>query len=636
MLLWIILLTPLISFALISLLYLKRPACAACISIGTAVINAGLTVYAVAEGAINRAPTISGLSEGVMNHAPTAEGTMNRTPVITWLSVGDLHIEIGLLWDHLSQLMLLIVTCVGALIHIYSWGYMRGDPGKGRYFAFLSLFMFSMLGIVLAGNFVMMFIFWELVGLSSYLLIGFWFEKPNAVEAGKKAFIVNRIGDFGFMLGIILVWHIWGTVDFQALASNAGQLLSQHQTSDYFWIPLRLVALLLFCGAVGKSAQFPLHVWLPDAMEGPTPVSALIHAATMVAAGVYMLCRIFFLLSLSSTALTVIAWTGGITALLAALWAIAQDDIKRILACSTLSQLGYMVMAVGLMGPVPAMFHLSTHAFFKALLFLAAGSVIVALHHEQNIWRMGGLRSRMPWTCGALIVGLAALCGIPFFSGALSKDEILMLALRENKPLFAIAACTAFLTAFYMGRLFMVVFLGDARGEEAGRARENGPVMLIPLCILALCSVSWVWPTTLIDESLKFIGGFQRVHTSAGIHFLLVLIPFMGLAAAFGMYRNQRVDVLATLAPRLRNLLASRFCFDELYAAWVQRIQGAGAECLRLVDEWIVDRLCVKGVSLVILCSGNAFRCFQTGNLQTYVILLGFGLVGLIYWVLFR
>jgi len=612
MLLWIILLTPLIGFALISLFYLKRPAPAACISIGTAVINAALAVYAVAEG------------------------TVNRTPAITWLSVGDLHIEIGLLWDHLAQLMVLIVTCVGALIHVYSWGYMRGDPGRGRYFAFLSLFMFSMLGIVLAGNFVMMFIFWELVGLSSYLLIGFWFERPNAVEAGKKAFIVNRIGDFGFMLGIILVWNIWGTVDFQALVSNAGQLLSQHQTSDYFWIPLRVVALLLFCGAVGKSAQFPLHVWLPDAMEGPTPVSALIHAATMVAAGVYMLCRIFFLLSLSSTALTVIAWTGGITALLAALWAIAQDDIKRILACSTLSQLGYMVMAVGLTGPVPAMFHLSTHAFFKALLFLAAGSVIVALHHEQNIWRMGGLRSRMPWTCGALIVGLAALCGIPFFSGALSKDEILMLALQENKPLFAIAACTAFLTAFYMGRLFAAVFLGDARGEEAGRANENGPVMLIPLCILALCSVSWVWPTALIDESLKFIGGFQRVHTSAGIHFLLVLIPFTGLAAAFGMYRNQRVDALATLAPRLYNLLASRFCFDELYTAWVQRIQGAGAECLRLVDEWIVDRLCVKGVSLVILCSGNVLRCFQTGNLQTYVILLGFGLVGLIYWALFR
>src|SRR5437667_2192118 len=333
--------------------------------------------------------------------------------------------------------MLLVVTGVGGAIHIYSWGYMREDRGFSRYFAGLSLFTFSMLGIVLANNFLMLFIFWELVGVSSYLLIGHWFERPSAADACKKAFLTNRIGDFGFLLGILMVWGLAGELNFSLIEDQ----LKQNPAS--FGSLATIAGLLIFCGAVGKSAQFPLHVWLPDAMEGPTPVSALIHAATMVAAGVYMLCRVFFLLDIpGSHALEVIAWIGGFTALLSAVIAVQQNDIKRILAYSTLSQLGYMVMSVGLSGPTPAMFHLTTHAFFKALLFLGAGSIIIALHHEQDIWKMGGLRKRMPVTFRTFLVGPLALAGVWPLAGFYSKDEVLLMAMHKSTPLFIIGPVT--------------------------------------------------------------------------------------------------------------------------------------------------------------------------------------------------
>src|SRR5881398_740798 len=372
---------------------------------------------------------------------------------IPWIEIhGLLRVPIGFTLDSLSKTMLVLVSGVGALIHIYSLGYMRDDPGKSRYFASLSLFMFSMLGIVLASNFVMMFIFWELVGLCSYLLIGHWFERDSAADAAKKAFITNRIGDFGFMLGILMVWSASGSVVFTEIASS--KYLAMNPGF------LTAAALLIFCGAVGKSAQFPLHVWLPDAMEGPTPVSALIHAATMVAAGVYMLVRVGFIIQISPTALLVIAWIGTITAMLAALIATQQDDIKRILAYSTLSQLGYMIMAVGLASGEAAMFHLFTHAFFKALLFLAAGSVIVMLHHEQNIWKMGGLSRNLPITFLTFAAGALALIGFPPFSGFFSKDAILARAYEHDKAIFAVGLITAFLTAFYVTRLFVAVFWG--------------------------------------------------------------------------------------------------------------------------------------------------------------------------------
>src|SRR5437764_10116856 len=350
---------------------------------------------------------------------------------------------------------------------------MRNDEGKSRYFAALSLFMFAMLGIVLANNFIMLFMFWELVGFTSYVLIGHWFFRDAAADAANKAFITTRIGDFGFMTGILMIWVTTGSVVFAEVAPRI-PMFGSHATFA------AIVALLIFCGAVGKSAQFPLHVWLPDAMEGPTPVSALIHAATMVAAGVYMLVRVAFIIQASQTALVIVAWIGTITAVMAALIATQQDDIKRILAYSTLSQLGYMVMAVGLASNEAAMFHLFTHAFFKALLFLAAGSVIVMLHHEQNIWKMGGLSRNLPITFLTFGAAALALIGCPAFSGFFSKDAILALAYERNIPIFVLGLLTAFLTAFYVIRLLVVAFFGRPRSEIARQSKESPLVMTAP------------------------------------------------------------------------------------------------------------------------------------------------------------
>src|SRR2546429_7342379 len=361
-----------------------------------------------------------------------------------WIGFGGVFkVPFGFVLDNLSKTMLVLVSGVGSLIHIYSLGYMRDDEGKSRYFAALSLFMFAMLGIVLSNNFVMLFIFWELVGFTSYVLIGHWFERDAAADAAKKAFITTRVGDFGFMIGILMLWMATGSVVFAEIAPRMSTLAGHP-------LVLTIVAMLIFCGAVGKSAQFPLHVWLPDAMEGPTPVSALIHAATMVAAGVYMLVRVAFIIQVLHTALLTIAWIGTITAVMAGLIATQQNDIKRILAYSTLSQLGYMVMAVGLASNDAAMFHLFTHAFFKALLFLGAGSLIVMLHHEQNIWKMGGLSRKLPITFFTFVVGGLALIGCPPFSGFFSKDAILAVAYERSTAIFILALFTAFLTAFYV------------------------------------------------------------------------------------------------------------------------------------------------------------------------------------------
>src|SRR6266446_1399491 len=450
-------------------------------------------------------------------------------PASTWIEIsGVFKVPLGFVLDNLSKTMLVLVSGVGSLIHIYSLGYMREDEGKSRYFAALSLFMFAMLGIVLSNNFVMLFIFWELVGFTSYVLIGHWFERDAAADAAKKAFITTRIGDFGFMLGILMVWAATGSVVFAEIAPRLSTL-TNHPAF------LTSAALLIFCGAVGKSAQFPLHVWLPDAMEGPTPISALIHAATMVAAGVYMLVRVGFIIQASQTALLVIAWIGTITAVLAALIATQQNDIKRILAYSTLSQLGYMVIAVGLASNEAAMFHLFTHAFFKALLFLAAGSVIVALHHEQDIWNMGGLRRRLPITFLTFASGALALIGCPPFSGFFSKDAILAVAYQHNLPIFAVALFTAFLTAFYIVRLVVVVFFAKPRSDAARASDESPLVMTGPLIVLAL--LAW----------LGGYGFFAR-HFLAIPHEkeLLFIVPVLAITAmilgaglAITLYRNR-------------------------------------------------------------------------------------------------
>src|ERR1700745_3403981 len=388
---WLILLAPLASATVITLFTLRWKSLSIAISITAVLVSFCCSCFVFAQSATS-------------------------APEFVWLDVPPIfRVPLGITLDQWSRTMAVLVSGVGALIHIYSLGYMRDDQGKSRYFAALSLFMFAMLGIVLANNFVMLFIFWELVGFTSYVLIGHWFFRDAAADAANKAFITTRIGDFGFMIGILMVWMATGSIVFAEMTPRMPELVS-HPTF------VTIAALLIFCGAVGKSAQFPLHVWLPDAMEGPTPISALIHAATMVAAGVYMLVRVGFLVQTSPDALCVIAWIGTITAVMAALIATQQDDIKRILAYYTASQLGYMIMAVGLASGEAAMFHLFTHAFFKALLFLGAGSVLVALHHEQNIWKMGGQGRNLFLTFVTFGIGMFALIGCPPFAGVFSQD----------------------------------------------------------------------------------------------------------------------------------------------------------------------------------------------------------------------
>jgi len=538
----------------------------------------------------------------------------------TWINIGGtLNVPLALTLDHLSRMMAVLVSGIGALIHIYSLGYMRDDEGKSRYFAALSLFMFAMLGIVLANNFVMLFMFWELVGFTSYVLIGHWFYRNAAADAAKKAFITTRIGDFGFMIGILTIWMATGSVIFSEIAPRISTLTS-HSTF------LTAAALLIFCGAVGKSAQFPLHVWLPDAMEGPTPISALIHAATMVAAGVYMLVRVAFIVQASQTALLVVAWVGTITAAMAGLIATQQDDIKRILAYSTISQLGYMMMAVGLASNDAAMFHLFTHAFFKALLFLGGGSVIVALHHEQNIWKMGGLSRKLPITFATFAVGALALIGCPPFSGFFSKDAILALAYEHNSAIFAIALFTAFLTAFYVVRMLVIVFVGKPRSEIAREGRESPPVMTVPLIVLAL-------PATLGGFAFfarNFLPLPIEKEVASFVPVFAILALIFGAALAIALYRNRASDPIDV------ELLRHKFYFDELYSWLIRWTQELLARISAFVDRWIIDAAAVGGSSRGTWGIGALLRLIQVGNLQAYVFLFGLGVVAIIYFAVFR
>jgi NADH-quinone oxidoreductase subunit L len=479
--------------------------------------------------------------------------------------------------------------------------------------------MFAMLGIVLANNFVMLFIFWELVGFTSYVLIGHWFYRDAAAAAAKKAFITTRIGDFGFMVGILMLWMATGSVVFDEIAPRMSMLTSHPAF-------LTVVALLVFCGAVGKSAQFPLHVWLPDAMEGPTPISALIHAATMVAAGVYMLVRVAFIIQSSQTALLVIAWIGTITAVMAALIATQQNDIKRILAYSTLSQLGYMVMAVGLTSNNAAIFHLFTHAFFKALLFLAAGSVIVMLHHEQNIWKMGGLSRKLPITFVTFVVGALALIGCPPFSGFFSKDAILALAYERDMPIFAVALFTAFLTAVYVIRLVVVVFFGKPRSDIARESRESPLVMTGPLIVLALLAT--------FGGFAFFARNFLALPIEKEVAILVpplaVVALILGSGLAITLYRNRASE------PVDLELLRHKFYFDEFYSWIINWTQELLARIAAFFDRWIIDAGAVGGSSRGTLGIGALLRLIQVGNLQAYLFLFGLGIVALIYFAVFR
>jgi NADH-quinone oxidoreductase subunit L len=600
----IILFLPLLTAAAI-LLGLKR----------SATVSALLSTAAVAITFV--------LSLGLLFKGEASHGT---EIIGSWIKISDtFSLDITLKLDALSKGMMIVVTTIGLLVHIFSLAYMKDDEGKARYFAGLSLFLFSMTGIVYADNFPMMFIFWELVGVSSYILIGHWYTKNSAAEAAKKAFLTNRIGDFGFMIGILLLWAATKSLSFDGVKAGieSGALTGSLLTA---------ATLCIFCGTIGKSAQFPLHVWLPDAMEGPTPVSALIHAATMVAAGVYLMVKVSFLIAASVTAGAVVAWIGGITALMAALMATQQNDIKRILAYSTLSQLGYMVMAVGLSAPQASMFHLFTHAFFKALLFLGSGAVIYACHHEQDIWKMGGLKSKMPITFLTFVIGTAALMAVPFVtSGFYSKEAILEAARHQNKLLFAVGAFTAFLTAFYMTRLVIVTFFGKARADGADHAHEVPLLMLIPLVVLAVPSLIagfHFFGGTVLGENMPHHEG-----SMIGLTFFVSLATLvLGVFFGWKIYNGQDSDPLAH-KPAAK-LFANKFYFDELYAKGIKIVQDGFARILQLIDGLLIDGVGVRGASGLAAGTGSLLRRLQVGNIQGYAFLFGLGVLLLVSFAL--
>ena len=543
-----------------------------------------------------------------------------------WISIGNFNVEISLLLDRLSSNMMLIVTGIGALVHLFSLGYMKSDPAKGRYFGNLSLFMFSMTGIVLSDNLIMTFIFWELVGLSSYLLIGHWYEKDSASDAAKKAFLTNRIGDFGFMIGILMLWVGFGTINFSEMS----------EAPAFSACTLGAAIFMIFLGAMGKSAQAPLHVWLPDAMEGPTPVSALIHAATMVAAGVYMMARV--LLSISDVveiesicSMNTIAWIGGITSLLAALMATQQDDIKKILAFSTLSQLGYMVMAVGLASPDAGMFHLYTHAWFKALLFLGSGAIIYACHHDQNIWNMGGLLKKMPVTAISFIIGTLALTAVPFTAGFYSKESILVAARDQDSPLLGLALVVAALTTFYMFRLIFVAILGKPKHKHSENAKEVNMVMLIPLIALVIISVLSPFAQDYIP-----LPGMKELEFHAVPHFSDRLVLYslgsflVGIVLAAVFYWGKTKD------PINIGLFKNQFYVDTIYKKLITIFQDTLAAVVHFIDEFIIGGMIVTGLARTAHGVGNIFRnTMQNGSLQTYAICFGIGIAFIIYLTVF-
>ena len=609
----LLLLLPLASAALIALFLRRRGALASFVSVAAAggiVVVASLLIFG---------------------------GHRDFTASMDWLRFGGFAVSFGFKFDGLAALMLFVVSFVGFLIHVFSLGYMRDDPAKARFFGGLSVFMFSMLGIVLADNLFMLFIFWELVGFSSYLLIGHWYERQSASDAAKKAFIVNRVGDFGFLLGIIACYWTFGTVSLDGMAAKivGGQAVTA------------IIPLLLFCGAVGKSAQMPLHVWLPDAMEGPTPVSALIHAATMVAAGVYMLCRIQVLMV--PEALTVIMWVGTITALYAAICALVQSDIKKVLAYSTLSQLGYMVAAVGLgaqmgeadgrvflvsAGAAAAMFHLTTHAFFKGLLFLGSGSVILACHHEQDIFKMGGLAKKLPWTFATFTVGVFAIIGLPFFAGFFSKDAILYLAHEKNSVVFVVLVFTAVLTALYMTRLWRLTFFGEARSEAAGHAHESGAVMVIPLVLLAvgaaLSGYGFFYDRLLGGAFKGVLSLVPEPHGAA--HWTMIVIGtgamLVGLVSALAFYRPAAVDALQARVPVVFGVLTfAKESFDRLYGWYVAKVQQRFAMLLNMLEQVFLAGWIVRGGASVVGFVGMGARALHVGRLHVYVYWFLLGVV---------
>jgi NADH-quinone oxidoreductase subunit L len=556
-----------------------------------------------------------------------AGGTAATAPyVFDWLAVGKGALHVGFAVTPLNAVMLVVVSLVSMLVLLFSKGYMHGDPRFGVFYQYLSLFVFSMLALVISPNFLQLYIFWELVGLCSYLLVGFWYFKPEAAEAAKKSFVVTRLGDIGLLIGIILLYAGTGTFDFSGIFAA----VREHRFA-LGWIDpnalITLTAILVFIGAVGKSAQFPLHVWLPDAMEGPTPVSALIHAATMVAAGVYLVARSYPLFQASPDALAVVAWIGGITALLGASIGLTQHDIKRVIAYSTISQLGYMMMALGVSAYTASVFHLFTHAFFKALLFLAAGSVIHSVD-TQDLRKMGGLWKKMPVTGWTFLCGALALAGIFPFAGFWSKDDILSAALAGGHvALYVIGLVAAFFTAFYIFRVFFLAFAGEYRGTTV--PQESGPVMTVPLVALAVMAVFGGFFNApvggyALGRFLDPAGG----DTGAGA-FTMVLSTVVGLLGILtaGLVYGRKTDreALAKRFGVLYTLSYRKFYFDEIYDGVIVRPLLGLCGFLQGVDQWLIDGL-VRLAGRSVRAGSSGLRYVQNGQVQTYGLLSVLGL----------
>ena len=600
--------------------------------------------------------------------------TVNMS-VYTWMIADGVRFQIGFLIDHLTTLMMCVVTFVSLMVHIYTIGYMRDDPGYQRFFSYIALFTFAMLMLVMSNNFMQLFFGWEAVGVVSYLLIGFWFNKESAIKANLKAFLVNRVGDFGFLLGIAAVLMTFGTLDYADVFSQAGGAIDQTISipGGMEWNMLSFICVCLFIGAMGKSAQAPLHVWLPDSMEGPTPISALIHAATMVTAGIFMVARMSPLFELSDAALSFVMLTGAFTALFMGLIGIVQNDVKRVIAYSTLSQLGYMTVALGASAYSAAIFHLMTHAFFKALLFLGAGSVIIAMHHEQDMRNMGGLRKYMPVTWITAWIGTLALVGFPFFAGFYSKDAIIEAVAESQRwgsdvAYFAVVA-GVLVTAIYSFRLLYLTFHGQERfevvhdagdhppsGQLAHTPKESPLVITIPLILLAIPSIIIGWMTIepvlfggWLDDSI-FVLDKNNVLAELGEHFhgatamathALSTLPFwlmftgLALSTLIYLFRPSIADAIRNRMSGIYRLLDNKYYFDEFY----QKVFADGAVKLgqnlwNKVDAGFIDSGIVNGSARVVGWLATQVRRWQTGFLYDYAFAMIIGLIGILaVWV---
>ena len=604
------------------------------------------------------------LSLVAFKHIVFDGGEVYNEAVYTWLATEAFRFDVGFLVDKLTVLMMVVVTGVSLMVHIYTIGYMHDDDGYQRFFSYISLFTFSMLMLVMANNFMQLFFGWEAVGLVSYLLIGFWFKRESAIFANLKAFLVNRVGDFGFLLGIAAVLMYAGSLDYVQVFGQAERLADMQVSiiPGTEWNLMTLICILLFIGAMGKSAQVPLHVWLPDSMEGPTPISALIHAATMVTAGIFMVARMSPMYELSEVALSVVLVAGALTAFFMGLLGIVQHDIKRVIAFSTLSQLGYMTVALGVSAYSAALFHLMTHAFFKALLFLAAGSVIIALHHEQDMRKMGGLYKYMPVTFVAFLVGTLALIGFPGSSGFFSKDSIIEGVHQSDlwgaSFAYWMVLLGVFVTAFYSFRMFFLVFFGEERMDEHTRAhvKESPKVVTVPLVLLAIPSaiVGWFAIEPLLfgqffdgvlavkpeHDVIGHVGEHYHGQWSFILHALqapAVWLAFAGFAVAYGIYMLR--PSIATAARErfdwLHQLLDRGYGFDEFNdKVFAGGTRALGRGLSRYADAVVIDGLIVNGTARIVGWGAGVLRHLQTGMLYHYAFVMILGLIGFTSWIL--